>query len=200
MKSVATERMDAAMRSIGFSRKKTRWLGGSSDLPVLVREELAKVNGNAVGVSVLFGGPGMDPEESVCLQLSQRMSCGFRDHYYDVSKARETSELERHFMEFTVPLLERYRTARDLAAGLIAGDVPPSFPGRGRVGLVKDLIDIANAHHLEDVKQRALTIARALDASDHTRSAVRELAEFNPEVAEVVGRINPAPQKRWWQR
>lgn len=197
---VITDRMDAAMADQGFIRKKTRWLRSSSELPVVVRQVQDKIGGPWYGFTVLFGFPHRNPEEWGCFQISQGQACGRRDHYYDVAKTRGRESIELDFLSFTAPVAGQFRTGEELAAALIRREIPTSSPGRGPTGLVKDLLDIADAHEVADARAYALDLARTLDDSPDSRSQIRELAQFRPDVADAIGPPPAAPPARRWLR
>lgn len=197
---VITDRMDAAMVDLGFIRKKARWRRHSPELPIVVYQEQAKTGGPWYGFTVLFGFPHRDPEEWGCFQISQGLGCGRRDHYYDVAAAGGREQIEQDFLTFTASVAGRFHTGQELAAALIEGEIPTSFPGRGQTGLVKDVLDIAEAHGVAEARAYALDLARTLDASRNTRAQIRELAGFRPEVAEALDWASAAPpRRRWWR-
>lgn len=197
---VISRRMDEAMREAGFSRKGSRWRRESDPLPIVVYQEQAKTGGPRYGFSILFGWPHRNPAEWACFQLSQGEACGRGSHYYDMSSEQSRRVVEMDFLQFTVPAASRFHTGQELADALADAELPPSQSGRGEVGRVKDLIDVAEAHGLPDVKGRALKLAKRLDSSWESRSSIRELAQFVPEVASVIDWEAPAPRRRWWQR
>lgn len=197
---VISRRMDEAMREVGFSRKRSRWRRKSDLLPVVVYQEQAKTGGPRYGFSLLFGWPRRNPEEWTCFQLSQGEACGRGSHYYDASSEQSRRALETDFLQFTVPVASRFQSGQELADALADAELPPSQLGRGEVGRVKDLLDIAEAHGLPAVKSRALELAKQLDSSSELRLEIRELAQFMPEVARVIDWDTPAPRRRWWQR
>jgi hypothetical protein len=200
---VISDDMDAAMASHGFSRKKARWRRDSPDLPVVVYQEQPKTGGPRYGFTILYGFPHRDPEEWGCFQISQGEACGRHGHYYDVSAPRGREQIEQDFLAFTAPVAGQFHTGHDLAAALIQGQIPSSAPGRGATGLVKDVLDIADAHGLVDARDYALTVARSLDAAQDTREEVRELARFRPDVAEAIGWTPTPPpalrRRQWWR-
>jgi hypothetical protein len=186
MRIVDTE-MDQAMVALGYLRSGSRWRRPrDSDFPVVVYTEAPKTGGPRCGVAILVGFPDRDPETWGCYQVSQRRALGEFDHYYPVSGDAGIARLKFDFLRFTVPFVGRVRTARDLAEGLLDRTIPSSAPERGDVGLVKDLIDVANAYGLSAAKDQALDLAIQLDASPKSRSDIRELASFVPEIANVL--------------
>jgi hypothetical protein len=196
-----TPKMDEVMRQRGFVRKKARWRSGNTELPVVVYLEKPTTGGPRYGLTVLYGFPDRDPEEWGCFQVSQGEACGRKDgHYYDLSRPNAAEELESDFLRFTAPTAGRYANGRQLAEALEREEIPSSQPGRGRVGLVRDLLDVADAHDLSDVKTRALGLARELDSDPATRAEIRELARFKPEVFAVIDWSQAEPKQRWWQR
>jgi hypothetical protein len=197
---VITDRMDAAMADVGFIRKKARWRRHSPELPIVVYQEQAQTGGPQYGFTVLFGFPHRDPEEWGCFQLSQGLARGRRDHYYDVAASGGREQIEQDFLTFTAPLAGRFHTGQELAAALIQGEIPPSSRSRGQTGVVKDVLDIAEAHGLPEARAYALDLARTLDASPNTRAQIRELAGFRPQVAEALDWTSVLPpRRRWWR-
>jgi hypothetical protein len=155
--------------------------------PVVVYQERPDTGGPHYGFTILYGYPYRDPEEWGCFQLSQREVCRGSDHYYDVTRPGELDQLERDFLDFTVAVAARYSTGLELARALQHGEIPSSQPERKGVGLVRDLLDIAQAHGLDGVRQEVFAMARQLDSSRESHDDVRELAEFRPELASVLG-------------
>jgi hypothetical protein len=162
---VITPAMDEAMREAGFTRRRTRWRRETPDLPVVVYQERPDTGGPHYGFTILYGYPYRDPEEWGCFQLSQREVCRGSDHYYDVTRPGELDQLERDFLDFTVAVAARYSTGLELARALQHGEIPSSQPERKGVGLVRDLLDIAQAHGLDGVRQEVFAMARQLDSS-----------------------------------
>lgn len=199
------DRMDAAMTSQGFIRKKARWRRESSLLPIVVSQEQAKTGGPRYGFTVLYGYPHRDPDEWGCFSISQGKACHLGGHYYDVSTASGREWIEEDFLAFTAPVAGRFEAADDLAGALIRGEIPSSQPGRGPTGLVRDLLDIAGAHGLDHIREHALELGRTLDSSPENREQIRDLARFRPEVADAIG-WQPTPpkparsRKRWHWR
>jgi hypothetical protein len=196
-----TDRMDAAMIDGGFVRKKARWRRHTPELPIVVFQEQAGTGGPLYGFTILFGYPHRNPDEWGCFQISQGEACRRRrGHYYDVSTASEREQIEQDFLQFTAPMAARFHSGRELAAALIAGDVPLSWPTRGQTGLVKDVYDVADAHDVAEARMYALTLARTLYSSRRTRSQIRELASFRPGIEEALDVTSPAPpRRRWWR-
>lgn len=179
--------MDQGMLAAGFRRRGSRWRRpADSDFPVLVYTETPKTGGDRCGVTVLVGFPGRDPGAWGCYQISQRRALGEFDHYYSVGEGSGAEKLRSDFHQFTLPFVTQVRSASILAEGLLARRIPSSAPERGDVGLVKDVIDIANAYNLDSVKAEALNLAIQLDLSPKTRSDIRELARFVPDIAEIL--------------
>jgi hypothetical protein len=200
---VITNEMDAAMAGQGFIRKKARWRRDSPDLPIVVYQEQPKTGGLRYGFTILYGFPHRDPEEWGCFQISQGEACGRGAHYYEAATPQSRQQIEQDFLAFTAPVAGQFHTAEDLAAALIQGQIPTSAPGRGATGLAKDVLDIADAHGLDDAREYALNLARSLDFSTDTREEIRELARFRPDVAEAIGWIPTPPptfrRRRWWR-
>lgn len=122
-----TAAMAEALSERGFVQRKRRWVLLRPLLPVEVYDERARF-GPHYGIGVFFGGPGIrrNVDENVCLQVSQRESAGERlGFYYDFSDPEEPLRCERDFFSVTVPLLDRIATPRDLAKGLLDGEVTP---------------------------------------------------------------------------
>lgn len=197
---VITDRMDAAMADVGFIRTKARWRRPSPELPIVVYQEQAKTGGPQYGFTVLFGFPNKNPEEWGCFQLSQGVASGRRDHYYDVSASRGREQIEQDFLTFTAPVAGRFHTGQELASALIQGELPASTPGRGQAGLVKDVLDIAEAHGVAEARAYALDLARTLNGSRNTQAQIRDLAGFSPQVAEALDWASALPpRRRWWR-
>lgn len=197
---VITDRMDAAMADLGFTRKKARWRRHSPELPIVVYQEQVGTGGPRYGFTVLFGFPHRDPEEWGCFQISQGLACGRRDHYYNVAASGGREQIEQDFLAFTASVAGSFQTGQELAAALIQGEIPTSSPGRGQTGLVKDVLDIAEAHGVAEARAYALDLARTLDASRNTRAQIRELAGFRPQVAEALDWASVLPpRRRWWR-
>ena len=104
-----------------------------------------------------------------------------------MTRPGELDQLERDFLDFTVAVAARYSTGLELVRALQHGEIPSSQPERKGVGLVRDLLDIAQAHGLDGVRQEVFAMARRLDSSRESHDDVRELAEFQPELASVLG-------------
>lgn len=196
-----TARMDEAMERLGLARKKARWRGGNPQLPILVLQQEAS-RGAHYDISVVFGYPDRDPEHWASLQLDQSTSTGRLRPFYDLSQADEMLRLEDDFLNFTVPLVARFRSlsGRELAEALLSGEVPTSDPRRGQVSVVMNLLDLAEAYDLPDMRQEALRIARKLDESPATRPAIRELADFQPALQEAISWSQGIEKKPWWRR
>jgi hypothetical protein len=197
---VITDRMVVAMADLGFARNKARWRRHGPELPVVVYQEQATTGGPLYGFTVLFGFPQRNPDEWGCFQLSQGLACGRRDHYYDVTASGGREQIEHDFLTFTASVAGRFHTGQELATALIQGEIPTSFPGRGKTGLVKDVLDIAEAHGLAEARAYALDLAKTLDGSRSTRAQIRELASFRPQVAEALDSASGLPPRhRWWR-
>jgi hypothetical protein len=196
MKAITPE-MEASMAAIGFTRRKARWLGGNDNLPRGAFVQQHPRGGLHYSIDLVWGYPDRDPYEWSCLNTNQRQWAGFEQPYYNVADEAGIMEMERHFLELTVPTLSQVTNAEQLMSRVLAGSMTHEPGVSDAFQISRSAIDISDAHGLDIPWPFLENLISEAWSNDDARQQLEELALFRPALGPHLPKGGPVSKRRW---
>jgi hypothetical protein len=194
-----TAAMQAALSERGVLREGAMWRLDRTVLPLVIYQD-KNPHGPYFGVGVHVGGPGqrLAREDGAVVTVSQRMSAGGPDFFYDFSQPDALDLCERDFFAATLPLID-LADPTQLGHALLLGDYLTVQYGSRPWGGLFAALEVGDAYGLEslmpEIAQRLYEVTRDPAAYEEIETVARDWPDRVPGLGRMMATIPPPPSQ-----